>query len=62
VFVDDQAPFIVAVGANMSFFFVQFIDRTAGVCGVCATQIIFGSDPLVQPLFKEFEEAVYANL
>ena len=46
----------------MSFFFVQFIDRTAGVCGVCATQIIFGSDPLVQPLFKEFEEAVYANL
>ncbi|KAL2024315.1 hypothetical protein VTK56DRAFT_8797 [Thermocarpiscus australiensis] len=39
-----------------------FIDRTAGVCGVFGTQILQAADPLVRPLMKEFEEAIYSKL
>ncbi|CAG9978675.1 unnamed protein product [Clonostachys byssicola] len=36
-----------------------FIDRNAGVCGVFGTQVLPPSDPIVLPVIKAFEEAVY---
>ncbi|KAK3386559.1 beta-lactamase/transpeptidase-like protein [Podospora didyma] len=39
-----------------------FIDRKAGVCGTFGTQTLTPADPLVNPLMKAFEEAVYAKL
>ncbi|CAG9939958.1 unnamed protein product [Clonostachys rosea f. rosea IK726] len=36
-----------------------FIDRNAGVCGVFGTQVLPLSDPVVLPVIKAFEEAVY---
>ncbi|KAL6354402.1 hypothetical protein LRP88_11733 [Fusarium phalaenopsidis] len=39
-----------------------FIDREAGVCGVFGTQVLPPSDPVVCPIIKAFEEAVYSQL
>ncbi|KAK4159467.1 acyltransferase LovD [Cladorrhinum sp. PSN259] len=39
-----------------------YIDRTAGVTAIFATQILQPADPLVKPLMKDFEDEIYKLL
>jgi hypothetical protein len=38
---------------------VQWIDRTAGVCGVFASQLFPAGDMKIEKLIRAFEEQVY---